>query len=289
MSKIDEHPGYLGMTSEGVILIHANWPMYPAEHGWRVALASLGQFPAEETFYAIDDIDMCFLFLVGEPSNVKDPFDEELFHVAVWWSDVEELLRQGYVTSTSGLSMAAWEEQWVSGFDSWLSKDEKIELSPEEKRELEVEALGALVKKGLRLSSLGLSALRKLMATQKEGLHPELRLHAGEIVKIGRFDAAVREGCVLLESRLKDLTKPSLYGQRLVDEFIAGLDDAGRYVSADVKVLRSEIRTVFKFIRNDFMHNRRNVTEEQCWSILVRISSILRCLDSLVSEQVKHG
>jgi hypothetical protein len=26
MSDLDKHPGYLGLTSKGVILIHADWP-----------------------------------------------------------------------------------------------------------------------------------------------------------------------------------------------------------------------------------------------------------------------
>lgn len=31
--RLEDHPGYFGMTSRGVIAIHADWPMYPFEHG----------------------------------------------------------------------------------------------------------------------------------------------------------------------------------------------------------------------------------------------------------------
>ena len=40
------HPGYLGMTSRGVIAIHADWPMYQLDHGVMSVLESLGSYPA---------------------------------------------------------------------------------------------------------------------------------------------------------------------------------------------------------------------------------------------------
>jgi len=46
----EDHPGYLGFTSAGVVLLHADWPVYPVEHRWLVALASLGSFPDGTAF-----------------------------------------------------------------------------------------------------------------------------------------------------------------------------------------------------------------------------------------------
>lgn len=62
---LEDHPGYLGFTSAGVVAIHADWPVYPVEHGWLVALASLGSFPDGTAFSPLDDIDRCLLFLAG--------------------------------------------------------------------------------------------------------------------------------------------------------------------------------------------------------------------------------
>jgi hypothetical protein len=41
---LEDHPGYLGLTSEGVIAIHADWPIYPIEHGLGATVTSLGAF-----------------------------------------------------------------------------------------------------------------------------------------------------------------------------------------------------------------------------------------------------
>ena len=59
MSELSKHPGFLGFTSQGVILIHADWPMYPEEHGSDLALLWLTAFPRGTSFPRIDDIDRC--------------------------------------------------------------------------------------------------------------------------------------------------------------------------------------------------------------------------------------
>ena len=100
VTSFQNHPGYLGFTSQGVIAIHADWPVYPTEHGWEVALETLGNFPEGTLFKKLDDIDHCYLLLVGDPEKEKDPYDEKHFHVAIWRDDLLELCRKGL---TSGL------------------------------------------------------------------------------------------------------------------------------------------------------------------------------------------
>lgn len=82
--NLRDHPGYFGITSQGVIAIHADWPIYPEEHGADLALVWLTGFPQRTTFKRIDDIDLCNLFLINvKRSNQADPFDERNFHVAI--------------------------------------------------------------------------------------------------------------------------------------------------------------------------------------------------------------
>jgi hypothetical protein len=95
--SLHEHPGYLGYTSQGVVAIHGDWPMYPAEHDWLTALASLGSFPAGTTFSRLDDIDRCVLLLADNLSEDRDPFSQRNFHVALWHADFLELANRGYV------------------------------------------------------------------------------------------------------------------------------------------------------------------------------------------------
>jgi hypothetical protein len=51
------HPGFLGYRSSGVVAIHADWPMYAAQHDWPTAPIGLGSFPTGTTFSLLDDID----------------------------------------------------------------------------------------------------------------------------------------------------------------------------------------------------------------------------------------
>jgi hypothetical protein len=69
--------------------------MYPAEHGWPVALESLCLFPEGTTFRPIGDIDRCVLFVAEEFEANRDPFSEQNFHVAVWHEDLLELVNLG--------------------------------------------------------------------------------------------------------------------------------------------------------------------------------------------------
>ena len=56
MSDFFKHPGYLGLTSQGVIAIHADWPIYPEEHGSDLALIWLTSLPSNTKFKMIDEI-----------------------------------------------------------------------------------------------------------------------------------------------------------------------------------------------------------------------------------------
>jgi hypothetical protein len=109
--SLQDFPGYFGITSQGVILIHANWPMYPEEHGPDLALLWFTSFPQGTIFRRIDDIDRCSLFLAGvRCSNQADPFDGRNFHVAVWHKDLLDLQESGFVDGVSPVSERRWEE-----------------------------------------------------------------------------------------------------------------------------------------------------------------------------------
>ena len=45
------------------------------------------------------------------------------------------------------------------------------------------------------------------------------------------------------------------WGDTLVKELISELRDEARFLESKLRVIRGELRTAFKFIRNDFMHN----------------------------------
>src|SRR5262245_54207233 len=109
--RLQDHPGFFGLTSQGIIAIHADWPMYPEEHGSDLALLWLTAFPHGTRFERIDDIDRCNLFLADlKYSNRSDLFDERNLHVAIWHEDLLELARKGFVEGVSPITERRWEE-----------------------------------------------------------------------------------------------------------------------------------------------------------------------------------
>lgn len=286
--KIHEHPGYLGWTSKGVIAIHADWPTYPAEHGAEIALIGLGQFPIGTVFRQIDDIDQCFLFLAGKPLRPEDPFDEHNFHVAAWREDIADLYRAGQVTGATEITLAEWIDRRCKELDGLIYLTENgtavpiTKPDPADFEEDELEALVLLIKdEGLKITPSGWESLQKTLVTLKSELHPLIVQRANPIAELGHYDAAVREACVTLESRLKDISGLSNFGKALVTKSFESLMRDNRLIIASLKVLRTEILTSFKFVRNDFMHNLKDIAREQCWSILARISRPLFSLDEI--------
>lgn len=287
---LDDHPGYLGWTSRGLRVLHADWPTYPAEHGWRVALRSLGQFPKGSRLTLVSEIDRCFLLLYGDRSQTKDPFDATLVHVAIYSSDAAELHKRQLITGAYELSLA----EWVRRLND-EAKDLYIRLpdgSYQPLRTMSVEDFSddedadespvlMVDKGGLSITDGGWRELQALLVAERSKLHDSLRARAMPVVEIGQFDTAIREACVILESRLRWLIATNAFGQRLVDEFVAHVRRSGRFIAAQVKVLHVELRTTFKFVRNEFMHNLQELTATQCYAILARVSSMLNALDEV--------
>jgi hypothetical protein len=291
---LQDHPGYLGWTSQGVVLIHADWPMYPAEHGWQVALLSLGQFPVDTIFREIDNIDQCFLFFVGNPAEVKDAFDEQYFHVAAWHEDIVDLFRASYVSGASEITREEWIDRRCKELEGLFWKRDDGTYVPVPKPDPEdfvgeVESTVLMISDdGLKITPTGWQALEEILVGLRPDLHPVLAQRALPIADLGYYDAAVREGCVLLESRLKEIVASTKYGQALVSQFFTAVERSGKFIPAQTKVLRSEVRTTFKFVRNDYMHNLREIGAEQCYAILARISRLMfgvHQFESVLSRQ----
>ena len=108
-------------------------------------------------------------------------------------------------------------------------------------------------------------------------------------VNMSRFDTAIREASLFLESTIKNFhNKPNLYGQQLLEYHIKQVvAKNGNFSSAAIKYYRSELRTMFNFIRNDFAHNFKVLTKEQCIVILFRLNNILMEFNEVVSVYLK--
>ena len=61
------------------------------------------------------------------------------------------------------------------------------------------------------------------------------------------------------------------------------LHQTGDYPNTQLRVLRGQIRTAFKFIRNDFMHNLVDVDETGGRALLFRLSRIQAVIDCITT------
>jgi hypothetical protein len=113
----------------------------------------------------------------------------------------------------------------------------------------------------VKITEKGIAALIEL--SQKIEICPEINSLVKELIEIKRFDTVVREASLLLETSIKYFHKTDLFGQNLIDLHIKDvIRHNDEFNVAVIKHYRSELRSIFKFIRNDYAHNFRILSEE---------------------------
>ncbi|MDB5072154.1 MAG: hypothetical protein JWM87_3265 [Candidatus Eremiobacteraeota bacterium] len=280
-----KHPGYFGITSQGVIAIHTDWPMYPEEHGADLALLWLTAFPAGTIFKGIDDIDQCVLFLAG-PTK-RDPFDELNYHVAIWHEDLTKLSRDGLVTGMESVTERAWEEarrrHRGAGpfYIEFNGRFKQIEEPNFDIYDDEVETWPLLSDDGITVSRLGRTRIGEFFAAVRDDDFKVLGERVPRLLALSYFDTAVREACVAIEHQIKTWLQSDRWGQDLIAEFVSRLERDEVLLNTDLRVVRSEVRTAFRFIRNEFAHNAIAIDEIECKAKLFRLARLKTSLDSI--------
>lgn len=308
---LEKFPGYLGYG--GIIAIHADWPTYPIGMGWQSALITLGYFPEGTKFFEVSDIDKCKLLINQDPHDLKDAFDSKYYHSAIWHSDLIELKQKGFIEGIEEKSRYEFElikfEIFKKEFGEQLKLDDDgnvifyLEANgsfresrykvPTREKYCESEDENddirdwAIIPEHFILTPKGLNELIAL--SQGLNLSNELFELVNPLMKINRFDSAIRDASILLETKMKNYHhKPNLFGQKLIEFHIKEvIRNNENFDSAAIKIYRGELRAIFKFIRNDFAHNFIVLTYEQCNVILHRISEVLNEFEE-VTETYFH-
>lgn len=301
-----DFPGYLGFTSRGVIAIHADWPAYPLEHGWQTAVITLGSHPSGTQFTRVDDIDQCALFLAEGPRKYDDPYDERAFHVAIWHEDLLEAHALGLVSGVEPLGRRQYEERRREDLRAHLRRACELSGSPLPAGDLltrlgmevdgqfvhvewpaldeyEDEDLG-LLNSGrwlgiggpgtVSLTAKGWARLDELWAEALE-IPEQARPRLEVLIEHEFYDSALRELGALIETRMRELTSSRSYGLVLVEHFMAQLSSSERFHNAGLKILRSELRTALKFVRNEFAHKVVDLPRARAYALLGRMCRVL--------------
>jgi hypothetical protein len=289
-----DHPGFMEYEDGSIEILHADWPVYPAGHSSKVVLQSLAMFPQAVHFQQIDDIDRCLLLVAtgSGPCLVPqgDLFDEKWFHVAVWRDDLMVLYEQQFVTGVSLVSEYEAATAYYKQHKALLVRTDggfrKLDLPCPQPGEFEDDrpTVARISPEGIAVTDSGFQA-NLAAARPLEGLCPEIKERVSAVLAIPLFDTAVREAGVILETRLREIVGSSAFGQDLVREYYKLICSRQRErPSAFFKVLRGELRTLFKFVRNDFAHSLHEISESQCRSLLDRMSQALERINEVERE-----
>ena len=298
MSELTNHPGYLGMWP--VILIHADWPTYPRGMGIASALKNLGSYPSGTKFYPIDDIDKCLLFLNLDPVTIKgDIYDDKKYHMVLWQKDINELQKQGFITGSVAINEFEWELNRFNDFKKKISppedkdgnlllftKDsdgsmkqhvykkpvlEDFDIDPDEDPSWCTE--WAQIDKWIEVTAKGQEEIKRI--AQEETFSEEIEKIARPLIDLQLYDTAIRESVLLIESKIKGALKSARYGQDLIEEhvkYIVGKN--GSIKSAAIKSYRAELRCLFKYIRNEFMHNMKEMSKVETMLVMSKVNDV---------------
>ncbi len=179
-ATLADHPGFM-LTAGGFEVLHADWPAYPQGHGVRTALANLGEFPADTTFFAVDRIDQCTLFVVGSVLP-KDPYNRTHYHLAIWDEDLRTCLDRGFIEGPS------------------------------------IDSDGSIVFTSRPLSVTPQGQFAILVDELTRDIRPTLLKAVGDFLYLKRFDVAVREAALFVETTLRRSTGSTASGQKLIEE-----------------------------------------------------------------------
>lgn len=270
-----------------MVAIHARWPAYPAGSGPAYALETLCCFPPGTHFTPIDDIDLCFLFSAVEyldKSHRDDRFATSHHHIALWHDDLRLLRKRGWLSGfrpdATGHELRSSMLSFVSDADRRAVEEALRNHDWDEAATIEAKELSAskIEPSGLMVTPDGWGALEKFAAGSSD-VHEHLASRISPLLDIGFHDTAIREAALFLETELARRTGTHLYGQQLVGQYLKEIVQKAGADGAFQRHLRSELRTVFKFVRNEFMHNLVQLDRSRCVALLHRISAIYEMLD----------
>jgi hypothetical protein len=292
-------PGLLS-GERGKLAIHADWPAYPCGNSWHEALYRLSAFPVGTGFVVVDDIDGAALLAADvQCAKLAEPFHDTNFHIAVWHEDLLELSRKGFVAGVKPAILDEWKRVQVASLLSSVKKQTKNPkgksiklqsafggrvfdltsfLAPEpfEDDDLpDAPRMWCIFPSGrIQTTTRSADFVEKELVKLQPDVPALISSRVGRIFEMEYYDTAVREACVELEFQIKGLSNCSFYGDKLINHVCAMPRGKSRNLNSWRVNFRQELRSLFKMVRNPFMHALKDISRAQCLSILVRVQRV---------------
>lgn len=285
-----KHPGNLGSVRGSPFTVHHyDWPTYPTGEDFLETLLQLTGFPKETEFVEVEDGDGSILFIADiARSKLSDPFNECNFHVCAWHGDLAEMCARGFVegvtrVSESGHRQHKWDDTLASNRAEkvfFKVDGELIEITPPVRDYEEEESLDWVVlpTKRITVTRAGFEFIAKEIESVDVDFLSTLSPRITELMRCKFYDTAVREGCVSLEHSIKKRLDSDTWGSQLTDDFCEYIRREEKVLESWLRAYSQELRTIFKFIRNLYMHNLVTIDESTAMSLLFRISRVKTAL-----------
>ena len=272
--------GYWGSSGTFIVAIHADWPVYPCPPGGGHAMFDFALLPEGTRFVKVDDIDQCVLFRAEGYGETRAPAEKDAYYVAAWHEDLLVLAEAGLVSGIEPSAYDCWEcrrhrEFNPEGQQLYIELDgQKIPVPMPERPEEDsdeddyADLSWAYVRpeRSVGLTATGWAKVDQLLGGSIE--YPRELDYLKYLIETGRFDTAVREVAVTVESTLRRELGSVRSGQQLVEEFVTALEVRG--VTRSVRsALRLRLRSYFKFIRNEYAHERVQVSRARALALMV--------------------
>lgn len=298
-----DYPGNLGPTRGTLITVHhADWPAYPQGENFRTPLLQLTAFPAGTEFRVLDHVDQSTLFAACvQGAKLAQPFAARNFHVAIWYKDLIELNKRGFLEGVRRASEREWEQdRWqrllaripAGAQMGYVVAGEFIRIeTPDFEAYDDDSARGKFVlcpSDCITIRPAGRDFVLQELGAIQADIMAALDTRVVDLFERGYHDTCIREACVQLEHEIRLRTGAEAFGDRLVEVFVETVRAQQRYLESYVRSFRQELRAVFKFIRNDFMHNLRAADRAATLAMLFRIVSV-RALLQTPPPAAGHG
>ena len=125
----------------------------------------------------------------------------------------------------------------------------------------------------------------QLSLEEKSGLDEELLNRCGDLIRIGKFDEAVRNAFVLLEERLRKATgQDGMTGTNLANHAFNADSRLAKQLASDLaerEGLRELYSGAFKLFRNPSAHGVVGYDNAEGKSIVALVNLLLKLLDKV--------
>ena len=291
--EILNHPGNLGPVRGSLLtILHYNWPAYPIGEDYFETLLSFSLFPAGTDFIEIDNGDGSILFAAHiNGLNDGNLYDDKNFHICAWHYD---LLEMNDLDLIAGVRSANSFEIELDSYNKMVKSDGTDQLFSEVNGQMQkitppsqsedidnkddFRCIAIVPESIICLTSKAFLHVREKVSELSCDFITDISPVVRSLYDLGHHGLAVRQAVVTLEDSINRHLGSTRFGAKLGEEFIKYLRNESNILESSIRSYSQELRMVFKFIRNVYVHNIVQIDETGALVLLLRIYRVLSML-----------